>query len=881
MKFSQKLTLLLLSLIIVSGGIISFLVYSSNIKTLEDEIINNYGLMAHLTLQDVQQLLFERYADIQIIARDDLLSNKDSSAKDITKQLSEYRNIYKSYVGICFFDVNRIKVVDTSGLGIGKIYSYPYEWNAVLDAKRPSMFLLKSEFPGMNAICFASAVRNKNGKPIGIVVSKMPISKIHHILKITYKTYLHEKIKIDLLNENGLILYSNYNRKGILKDIFSEWDHNKNILNKKNLENRKHLYLGKEMLSVHAQAKDILGFKGLNWTLLSHMPVEIAFAPAVTLRNQIYFILMGACLFAICLSWLFSYTISKPLSLLRESAVQVMDGNLNVKSGIKSRDEFGKVGLAFDKMIVSLKERNEEIKRSNEKLQVEITEKKKTQEKLDKKQNFLDSIVQNIPNMIFVKDAKDLKFTMFNKAGEDILQIKTEMLIGKNDYDFFPKEQADFFTEKDRKVLKEGKMIDIYQEEIDTAHGKKILHTKKVPIFDKQGKPQYLLGISEDITEKLLMEQELFKEKRMESIGLLAGGIAHDFNNLLTVLYGNIKMIKIFYAKDKEVIKYLNVIEGSLQDARSLTDQLLTFSRGGEPVKQVVDLADLLIDIIDFSLRGSQTKAKYEISEKLWKSESDIGQIKQVISNLIINASQAMPQSGTIYIHAANVIFNENQSQLFGLDPGKYVKVLIQDKGVGMSKETLSQIFTPFFSTKEKGRGLGLSICLSIMKRHKGSIIAESEIDKGTTFTLYFPATEKELPFSKDKEKKSELELKQKILIMDDEKEIVAILSDFLQRIGSEVEITLNGEEAIEKYKNAKEAGQGFTLVLLDLTISGGMGGKETMEELKKIDPEVNAFVMSGYSKDPVLSNFKEYGFKGYILKPFDLEKVVKLIGKA
>ncbi|MCK5707185.1 MAG: PAS domain S-box protein [Candidatus Aureabacteria bacterium] len=738
-----------------------------------------------------------------------------------------------------------------------------------------------------------------------------------------------------------------------------------------------------------------------------------------------------------------------------------------------------------------------------------VLERKEAEEKLKEREKFLTLIIENIPNMIFLKSAEHLRFVRFNKAGEELLGYSREELLGKNDYDFFPKEEADFFVLKDREVLKTGVMEDIAEEIIQTKlKGKRTLHTKKIPLYDKVGNPQYLLGISEDITDrkdveeiirekterfykmfnsnpasmvvssipekrilevndafvktfgysrdeiigktsaelgffvdsdrqkevadqlqkkgsiknielkakrkdgKILdgvfsgeiidtskgksfltvmiditnrkkaeeeilklakfpaenpnpvlrvlkdgsivygneksgpildfwncnaeeklkgewlkvienaleygksqiaeieynkktyslnfspvkdfgyvniygmditelkyLEGELIKEKRMESVGLLAGGIAHDFNNLLTVIYGNIKMMKMFYSSTDEAGKYIKAAENSINSARSLTDQLLTFSRGGEPVKEVSRIDNILKEMVEFNLHGSKVRAHFSIEENLFNVEIDVGQIKQVISNLVINASQAMPRGGNLYISASNECFEED-GKVSGLKKGDHIKFIFRDDGMGMSEETLSQIFNPFFSSKQKGRGLGLSICHSIIKKHNGFIKAKSEIDKGTTFIFYLPSTNKLLPEKIEEKRKVKLKLSLKVLVMDDEADIADVLKEFLERSGCKVEVALSGERAVEKYICAKEKGEAFDVVLLDLTLPGGIDGKETADKLKEFDKDMKAFVMSGYSKDPVLSDFEKHGFVGVMKKPFDLEEVFEMLQK-
>ncbi|MCK5707638.1 MAG: PAS domain S-box protein, partial [Candidatus Aureabacteria bacterium] len=506
---------------------------------------------------------------------------------------------------------------------------------------------------------------------------------------------------------------------------------------------------------------------------------------------------------------------------------------------------------------------------------LDITERKKAEEALRSSEVQKNAILNGITSNIALVD-KDLKILWVNKVGAASVNKLPEEMIGHTCHAFWadPGKPCDkcptlraFQTKQSEHVI------------MNTPDGR-VWDERGEPVFDAEGNVVAMVEIAEDITDQKRMEEELIKEKRMESVGLLAGGIAHDFNNLLTVIFGNIKMIKMFCSPDEKMGQYLKASEKSLEDAKALTNQLLTFSRGGEPVKEIASIGGILKDIVNFNLHGARIKPQFSIDEGLWNAEVDVGQIKQIISNLVINALQAMPGSGNLYVKASNSIVDE-ENKIGNLEEGKYIHFSIKDEGIGISKGVLSQIFNPFFSSKKEGRGLGLSVCHSIVKKHNGFITAESETDKGTTFHVYLPAIEKELSLKVNKEVKPKVELSLKILIMDDEEDITTMLGDFFKRTGCQIEIASDGKEAIEKYKKAKEIGHKFDAVLLDLTIPGGMGGQETLEELKKHDRDVKAFVMSGYSNDPVMSDYEEYGFKGIIQKPFDLEDVVDVIKKA
>jgi CheY-like chemotaxis protein len=396
----------------------------------------------------------------------------------------------------------------------------------------------------------------------------------------------------------------------------------------------------------------------------------------------------------------------------------------------------------------------------------------------------------------------------------------------------------------------------------------------------------------EDITEQKEMEKELIKVQKLESVGVLAGGIAHDFNNSLQAILGNISLAGLHASSNNGIQEYLNEARDAVLQSRGLTQQLLTFSKGGEPVKKAVSVSELIMNSTKLALSGSNVRCEFNIPDCRCVVEVDKGQINQVFNNLFINAYQAMPKGGIIKVSAEH--YNVEEKDVLPLQQGRYVKITIEDHGTGISQKNLQKIFDPYFTTKKNGSGLGLATCYSIIKQHDGHITVESEIRVGTTFQIYLPASRKEIQEKsvlgetkrvcpapvEEEDKEKPIVSKGKVLIMDDEYVIRTILSKQLRHLKYEVEAVEEGSEAIRLYERASRAGNPFDAVVIDLTITCGMGGKETIKRLLEIDPEVKAIIVSGYADDPIMANHQKYGFRGVLPKPHEIHELDEALQK-
>ncbi|MDQ5977782.1 MAG: Response regulator, partial [Verrucomicrobiota bacterium] len=377
--------------------------------------------------------------------------------------------------------------------------------------------------------------------------------------------------------------------------------------------------------------------------------------------------------------------------------------------------------------------------------------------------------------------------------------------------------------------------------------------------------------IREQMEREARLQSELARAGKLESLGLLAGGIAHDFNNLLTVLMGNISLVRMEAGLTGEAAQSMDQAAKAATRARDLTQQLLTFAKGGAPIRSAVSLPEIVREVAEFALRGSKVSARFDLPADLWPADVDKGQIGQVVQNIVINATQAMPDGGMVELALSNRVVG---AELAGvLAPGRYLRLDIADHGPGIAANDLARIFDPYFTTKKQGSGLGLATVHSIVKKHAGHITVESKIGLGTTFHVWLPAASCPATDAGEVQPVSAVPAPggTQVMVMDDEAFIRNLAASILRRHGCGVVAVGDGAAALREFASAREAGRLFDLVILDLTIPGGMGGRETMEQLLRLDPDVKAIVSSGYSNDLVLANYQGHGFRGMISKPYDV----------
>jgi PAS domain S-box-containing protein len=485
----------------------------------------------------------------------------------------------------------------------------------------------------------------------------------------------------------------------------------------------------------------------------------------------------------------------------------------------------------------------------------------------------LSSILNTIGDGIVVTSLTG-EILSCNRACLDLYGYSEDEIQAKNFRELFPIDKRKKLTSDLQSLIEKGNI-----------HFESEAFRKDGSLFPVEVTESLMKGATEvspsavvvlkDITERRTLEEEMRKAHKLESLGVLAGGIAHDFNNLLAGILGNASLEKhLTDPKDKKY-RRLDNIEKAAERARDLTQQLLTFSRGGKPVKKTTSIEQIVMDSASFVLRGSNIRCEFIIPDSVWPVEVDEGQMNQVFNNLIINADQAMPAGGNITIQIENL--PTAPKDILTIKEGEYVKISVRDHGVGICEEILQKIFDPYFTTKQRGSGLGLAIVYSIINNHGGYISVESRVGMGTTFHVYIPASKMELPVAAQPVR-SPLAGSGKILIMDDEEILREVACEMLSHLGYHVVACGDGAEAIELYREAMVNGEPFVAVIVDLTIPGGMGGKETMKKLLEIDSEVMCVVSSGYCNDPILAYYGEYGFSGVVVKPYNMETLGKVL---
>lgn len=564
----------------------------------------------------------------------------------------------------------------------------------------------------------------------------------------------------------------------------------------------------------------------------------------------------------------------KPLVQLQDSARRIAEGDLDTPINTSGGDEIAKLAKAFNTMASQLKISFATLEHKVAERTADLIDAKIESERVNQDLRAagasIQALLDNYPvGILFV--SYDRVIRRVNAEMTRISGYSQEEMVGDTTRKFYPTDEI--YEENGRKnypILHRSGSMEL-QNELLRKDGTSVICNWRARLIETTAGLEGVAWSVEDISSRLRMEEELLKVKKLESVAVLAGGIAHDFNNILVAIIGNVSLAERILEDQHQARELLSrAVRASLR-ARDLVVRLLTFAKGGEAIKGVASLPDMLRESVPFVLSGSNVKCVYEFAESLWTVKMDPGQVDQIFQNLVLNADQSMPEGGSLTISCTNVVVESNSD---GIIPGNYVVVRVRDTGYGIAAENIDRIFDPYFSTKQKdsnkGSGLGLSIVHSIVLKHQGKIRVESALGEGTVFTLYLPALVDQAVVTAQAQEPIVIG-KGRIMIMDDEEMVRRVVVDMLSFLGFTTVEAEDGDEALSLYQQAMEEGPAIDAVIMDLTIPGGMGGKEAVQRLLQLDPKAKAIVSSGYSNDPVINDYHAAGFVGIVSKPYQL----------
>lgn len=612
-------------------------------------------------------------------------------------------------------------------------------------------------------------------------------------------------------------------------------------------------------------------FPPWQWIVGYTVPFDIKYADAREFSRLLLFIMSAVTLTTILFLIIVITKFTGPITRLTHAAKAMAGGNLSEKIEPDGRDEISTLARSFNTM-------QDAIKRTIEELKEENTERKIAEQQLAREKEQLSVTLRSIGDGVITTELNGT-IVLMNRAAETITGWSNQEACGRSFDEVFQTvapnrtRMLDTIVESDRVtgISKQDTLISKDGREL-------IIASSGSAIRDTKNKTIGVVMVFRDITDQIQREEELLKSKKLESIGVLAGGIAHDFNNILAAILGNISLALMDRELTEKTKKLLTGAEKASNRAKGLTQQLLTFSKGGSPVKEVSSLSNVIKESADFVLLGQKTACTFDIPEELWTADIDKNQISQVIQNIVLNGNQAMSLGGTIHISCKNIIGGKTTRLL---DKGqKYVSISISDSGPGIPDHVIDKIFDPYFSTKEKGSGLGLSICHSIITKHDGLIDVESTQGEGTTFTIYLPTSGTPPVVEEKAEANVRATHPATVMVMDDEELVREMCKEMLIEMGHTPILAVDGRQAVALYRQSLESDAPIDLTIMDLTIPGGMGGREAVKEVLQLDPKAKVIVASGYSNDPVMADYKTFGFQGAMTKPYRFEELAALINQ-
>lgn len=793
----------------------------------------NLALAAADIADKLDRILYERYGDIQLFAKSLSLQTRNPDA--LGQFLAEARRVYPFYLWLGVVNAQGRIVAATNPASVGKDRSDREWFQSVRDHggihvedAGPS-----EDAGGVTAVAFTAPLRGPRGEFMGAVTSRVGLPALEDVLAWTVRAFKaqeggSEKVEYQFLDRDGDVLADSVLReegKLNLKQLALPSALMAGSAQPGYVEEA-HLRRKVPVVTGFAQTEGYGEFSGLRWGILIRKDRSDILAPI----NRFLWRLGGVLVLVVI-----------PLLAALIWATQ------------RLRAEYGRVASAE----ATLRESHRTL--AGERTRLAVT-------------------LRSIGDGVIATD-KMGKIALMNAVAEWLTGWTQEDAAGRPLPEVFhiinevTRERCDNPVEK---VLTTGGIIGLANHTALIAKDGTVrsIADSGAPIRSEDGEILGVVLVFRDISERVRMEQELFMARKLESLGVLAGGIAHDFNNILTAILGNLYLARTTVQPGDEQAIILGEAESAALRARGLAQQLLTFAKGGAPVKQTLSLGRFLKETVGFALHGSNVRAEFSLPADLRLVDGDEGQLSQVFHNLALNAQQAMPEGGAVTVRAENLTLETPMTPpLLNLSSGPYVRISMTDRGIGIPRDQLLRIFDPYFTTKQSGSGLGLATAYSIIKNHGGGISAESELGAGTTFYVYLPVSPG-AALSREQNTPPGMTGPGRILVMDDEEIIRTFLNRMLTRCGFVVHMARDGAEAIELYTQALTSGSPYSVVILDLTVPGGMGGKDAMHRLREVDPRVKAIVASGYADDPILARYMDYGFKGRLAKPFTFEEL-------
>ncbi len=849
-----------ITLIFVSLALIPFLgVFSLTYRAVHQHIRRNLEkeltTLVGLIRVEIGQMVQSTLSQTEALARNPYLINENSPEKKMVEELKEIQDFYGLFDNITLVSKEGHVLASTS-------YEYRGVWKdkswftEALKGKAIVSPVHVTMSPFRLIYITAAPIFSEAGEVRALITGQVTLN---NVVRLTHQMKVGETDTVFIMNDEGYLIDHPDHQKLLYKLEPLE-------INKKILSSSKGFmeFTDRDGVAKVCAFMKMSGFESLgnhSWHIGIIQDRKEAFLVAAQLKNYALLLVLGGALIIFVFAMFLSGVVVKPVKELAVASLRIADGDLDTQVNVTHDDEIGELAKCLNKMIRKLRFSRGELIAEKERLNVTL---------------------RSITDAVVTIDNQG-RIILLSEAAEKLCGVNLPEVQGKPFIDIFQ------FADNEQKKIKEDPFIRQTKEnnfcvksrrrEFRDCHNKmKTVSFNAAPINDKSGECLGTVVVMQDVTAEERIREELNKIQKLETIGVLAGGIAHDFNNILTSIVGNISLAKFDLDPRSEIFNLLTEVEKTSMEAKQLTQQLLAFSKGGAPVKKVTNLGPFLEESINFVSRGSNVICEYKISANLWPAEIDPGQIRQVLHNLAINAIQAMPKGGKLEVAAENALISHELN--LPLTDGVYVKISIKDEGTGISEENLSKVFDPFFTTKPSGNGLGLAGSFSIIKKHAGYIAVSSQVNKGTTFSVYLPATirtvEGETPVVLDT-----IKGEGHVLVMDDESVVRKMFGQYLFRFGFEVLLTTTGDETVRKFREMESSGSSIQLVILDLTIRGGLGGVDTLKEIRKINPGVKAVVTSGYATDPVMADYKNYGFQAKLTKPFTFEELNNVIKEA